>query len=157
MDAAIARFTSRGIEASRIIASDYVPDTRAHLSMYHNIDIALDAFPYNGTTTTCESIWMGVPVVTLRGNTHRSRVGTSLLTTLGLEQLIAGDTDRYVQIASQLAADRTALAAMRAALRSRMAASPLCDGVGYARKFETLLHEMWARWCETPAGSPGKI
>jgi predicted O-linked N-acetylglucosamine transferase (SPINDLY family) len=156
MDAAIQRFTSRGIEASRIIASDYVPDTRSHLSMYRNIDIALDAFPYNGTTTTCESIWMGVPVVTLRGNTHRARVGTSLLTALGLEQLIASDADQYVQIASQLAADRTALAAMRTGLRPRMAASPLCDDVGYSRKFEALLREMWARWCETPAGSPGK-
>ena len=92
-DLAKARFTSRGIEASRIVASDYVPDTRSHLALYQGIDIALDAFPYNGTTTTCEATWMGVPVVTLLGNVHRARVGASINTALGLAELIARDVD----------------------------------------------------------------
>ena len=142
-DLAKARFTSRGIEASRIVASDYVPDTRSHLALYQGIDIALDAFPYNGTTTTCEASWMGVPVVTLLGNVHRARVGASINTVLGLSELIAPDIDEYVAIATTLAGDRPRLAALRGSLRARMAASPLCDAPRFARDFEALIRGLW--------------
>ncbi|MEI7657551.1 MAG: tetratricopeptide repeat protein [Phycisphaerae bacterium] len=142
-DLAKARFTSRGIEASRIVASDYVPDTRSHLSLYQGIDIALDAFPYNGTTTTCEASWMGVPVVTLLGNVHRARVGASINTAVGVTELIAKNVDDYVTIASSLAQDRPRLTALRSSLRSRMAASPLCNAPRYARDFEALLRDLW--------------
>jgi predicted O-linked N-acetylglucosamine transferase (SPINDLY family) len=142
-DLAKARFTSRGIEASRIVASDYVPDTRSHLALYRGIDIALDAFPYNGTTTTCEATWMGVPVVTLVGSVHRARVGASINTVLGLTELIARDVDDYVAIAAALAGDRPRLAALRGTLRARMAASPLCDAPRFARDFEALIRGLW--------------
>lgn len=144
-DLAKARFTVRGIDAARIVASDYVPDTRSHLSLYRGIDIALDAFPYNGTTTTCEASWMGVPVVTLAGGVHRARVGASINTVLGLADLIATNVDEYVAIASTLAQDRPRLTALRSSLRSRMAASPLCNAPTYARDFEALLRDLWRR------------
>jgi protein O-GlcNAc transferase len=148
-DLAKARFTSRGIDASRILASDYVPDTRSHLSLYQGIDIALDAFPYNGTTTTCEASWMGVPVVTLLGSVHRARVGASINTALGLTEMIAKDVDEYVAIASALASDAPRRAALRSGLRARMAASPLCDAARYARDFEALLRDLWRQHVAT--------
>jgi predicted O-linked N-acetylglucosamine transferase (SPINDLY family) len=117
-----------------------------HLAQYHRVDIALDTYPYHGTTTTCESFWMGVPVVTLAGESHVSRVGVSLLSNMGLSQLIAQAPEQYVQIAVDLANGLPRLAELRRTLRVRMGASPLMDGVQFARDVEAAYRLMWRDW-----------
>src|SRR5262249_21369194 len=124
-----------------------------HLAAYGGVDIALDSLPYNGTATTCEALWMGVPVVTLRGERHAARVGASILTAIGLDHLIAHTPDDYVTIAADLAPDRNTLAALRLGLRERMRASPLCDGTSFARAVERAYRSMWREWC-TPQSAP---
>jgi protein O-GlcNAc transferase len=119
-----------------------------HLKHFNKIDIFLDTFPYNGTTTTCETLWMGVPVVTLAGKSHVSRVSASLLTAVGLPELIADAPDQYVKIAVDLAHDLPRLTHIRSTLRQNMKNSPLCDGPGMARAMEELYREMWKRWCD---------
>ncbi len=110
-----------------------------HLDFYNHIDIALDPFPYNGTTTTCEALWMGVPVITLEGTTHVSRVGISILTNANLPELIAGSPDSYLEIATTLARDIDRLASYRATLRDRLMTSPLLDAPAFARDFQNIL------------------
>jgi predicted O-linked N-acetylglucosamine transferase (SPINDLY family) len=124
-----------------------------HLKHFGQIDIFLDTFPYNGTTTTCETLWMGVPVVTLAGKSHVSRVSASLLTTVGLPELIANNPEQYVKIAVDLANDLPRLTHIRSTLRQRMKDSQLCDGPGMARAMEGLYRDMWRRWCEVDAGN----
>ncbi|HZK81184.1 MAG TPA: hypothetical protein VFC46_08965, partial [Humisphaera sp.] len=130
-------------------------DVSAHLAVYREIDIALDSFPYTGVTTTCEAMWMGVPVVTLAGTAHVSRVGVSLLSNVGLPELIATTPERYLAIAAELAADRPRLAELRRSLRQRMLESPLMDGPGFARDVEATYRHAWRRWC-ADANRPGK-
>jgi predicted O-linked N-acetylglucosamine transferase (SPINDLY family) len=121
--------------------------------LYHRVDIALDTFPYNGTTTTCEALWMGVPVITMTGNRHAARVGASLLTQVGLTELIASTSEEYVNIATLLASDPKSLAALRSGLRERMKNSPLCDGKTFTRDLEAAYREMWENWCATSTGT----
>ena len=146
----LARLGERGVAAERVELVAWLPGTAAHLALYHRVDIALDPFPYNGTTTTCEALWMGVPVVTLRGDRHAGRVGASLLSQIGLTDLIANSVEEYVEIALALARNPGRLDDLRRALRPRMAASPLCDGRAFARKMEAAFRTMWQVWCETP-------
>ena len=120
-----------------------------YLELYHTIDVALDTFPYNGHTTSLDALWMGVPVVTLRGNTSVGRAGVSQLTNLDLEELIANDADDFVRIATQLASDPQRVGQLRATLRERMRASPLCDQSGFAKGVEDALRAIWRRWCES--------
>ncbi len=129
-----------------------------HLASYAGVDIALDTFPYHGTTTTCEALWMGVPVITLAGRTHVSRVGVSLLSNVGLAEYVADDPDQYVQIALDLAADKSRLAELRENLRRRMEQSPLMDAPGFARNVEAAYRTMWQRWCAQcpPCDSDGE-
>jgi protein O-GlcNAc transferase len=138
-DDVMARFAAQGATSVEILPR--AATTAAHLALYDRIDIGLDPTPYNGTTTTCEALWMGVPVITLAGETHASRVGASLLTAVGLPELIAADEDGYVRLASALAGDASRVGALRAGLRARMAGSPLCDGPGWCREFERVLLE----------------
>jgi protein O-GlcNAc transferase len=144
----LARLGERGVTAERVELVAWLPDMAAHLAAYHRVDIALDPFPYNGTTTTCEALWMGVPVVTLRGDRHAGRVGASLLGQIGLTDLIANSVEDYVEIAVALADNPGRLDELRRSLRSRLAASPLCDGRAFARKIEAAFRQIWQRWCE---------
>lgn len=122
-------------------------DERDHLGAYHRIDIALDTFPYGGTTTTCEALWMGVPVVTLAGRTHASRVGASLLTRIGEPSLIAASPAAYVETAVALAGDPERLQALRTSLRGRMIAGGVTDGATFARHFAEALRRAWRIHC----------
>ncbi len=143
----LAHFSAAGIPRERIEFLGRTSDAEEHLALYRRIDIALDPFPYNGTATTCEALWMGVPVITLTGDRHAGRVGTSLLTTLGLPDLIAASVDDYVARAASLARDLDRLAGLRATLRDRMRTSYLCDGAHFAREMEAAYRSMWRRWC----------
>jgi predicted O-linked N-acetylglucosamine transferase (SPINDLY family) len=118
-----------------------------YLRSYGGIDIALDPFPYNGITTTCDALWMGVPVVTFAGETAASRAGLGLLSTVGLPELAGRDAEEFVQIAVALACDLPRLAALRAGLREKMERSPLMDAPGFARNLEAAYREMWRAWC----------
>ena len=140
-------FAGHGIEAGRLDLVAWIAERAGHLDLYGRIDVALDTFPYNGTTTTCEALWMGVPVVTLAGDRHAGRVGASLLTQLGLEELVAETVEAYVAEAVDLAKDVARLAALRAELRGRMTDAPLCNRAGFARAIEAAYRDMWRRWC----------
>ena len=145
-------FARRGVAAERIVFEDYLPaepglSQGALLARYHDIDIALDTFPYGGMTTTLDALWMGVPVVSLVGERNLGRAGLSLLSNVGLAELAASDVDGYVDAAVRLAGDRPSLATLRASLRARMQASPLLDAVGYTRKVEQAFRDMWIDWC----------
>jgi predicted O-linked N-acetylglucosamine transferase (SPINDLY family) len=141
------QFIRHGIERERIALRDRLTALEDHLGLYHQIDLALDTFPYHGTTTTCEALWMGVPVITLAGHTHAARVGVSLLTRVGLPELIAQNEDDYVERAVALAQDLPRLTELRATLRQRMTQSPLCDAPAFTRNLEAAYREMWRGWC----------
>jgi protein O-GlcNAc transferase len=119
----------------------------AHLGNYQAIDIALDTFPFTGCTTTFEALWMGVPVVTLLGDTLVSRLSASFLKPIGLDALIATTPGDYIRIARGLADDPVRLAAIRATLRDRLMRSPICDGRARARQVERVYRAVWQRWC----------
>lgn len=142
-----AFFESRGVERSRVELLGPTPGQVEHLGVYGRVDVGLDTFPYAGTTTTCEAMWMGVPVVSLAGNAHASRVGLSLLRSMGLEGLCAETVEGYVETAVSLAGDRARLASLRRSLRSRVAGSVLCDAAGACRRVESAYRGMWERAC----------
>jgi predicted O-linked N-acetylglucosamine transferase (SPINDLY family) len=144
-----ARFAARGVAAERVEMGGWV-SADDHLAQYARVDIALDPFPYNGTTTTCEALWMGVPVVTLKGDRHAGRVGASLLTQIGTEEWIASSVDDYVAIAASLAEYPERLSALRGGLRARVAASALCDRAAFARQIEGAYRDLWQSWCANP-------
>jgi protein O-GlcNAc transferase len=118
-----------------------------YLRRYDRIDIALDPLPYNGITTTLDALWMGVPVVSLTGETAAGRAGLSLLSTVGLPELATRTTEEFVRVASGLAQDLPRLSALRSTLRQRMECSPLMDAPRFARNMEAAFREMWCNWC----------
>ena len=136
-----------GICAERVACVAGSESRFEHLAAYGDVDIALDTWPYGGSTTTCEALWMGVPVVTLTGDGYVGRMSASLLTQVGLPQFSAASAEEYVACAVQWAGDVDALQQLRGQLRNTMAASALCDGPGYARRLEHCYREMWRRWC----------
>jgi protein O-GlcNAc transferase len=138
---------AEGSEASRIEFVSRQPREQ-YLEVYQRIDIGLDTVPYNGHTTSLDSLWMGVPVVTLAGQTIVGRGGLSQLSNLGLTELIAHDESRFVQVASDLAADLERLENLRTNLRKRMEASPLMDSRRFARNLEAAFRQMWRTWCQ---------
>jgi predicted O-linked N-acetylglucosamine transferase (SPINDLY family) len=142
-------FHRGGVAPERI---EFVPRKRRndYLRLYDSIDIGLDPLPYNGITTTCDALWLGVPVVTLAGQTAAGRAGVSILSTVGLTELIARTQEQYVQIVTQLAGDPPRLAQLRSTLRERMTQSPMMDGPGFARKMESAYRQMWRQWCDSP-------
>jgi predicted O-linked N-acetylglucosamine transferase (SPINDLY family) len=147
------RFAELGVAEDRLDLRGRQLNPADHLATYNQVDIALDTFPYHGTTTTCEALWMGVPVVTLAGEAHLSRVGLSLLTNAGLQRLVAQSPEQYAQIAASLAKDLPALADLRAGLRQQMLESPLADGKAFARDVEGLYRQVWRNWCDGTAGT----
>jgi predicted O-linked N-acetylglucosamine transferase (SPINDLY family) len=123
----------------------------AYLRLYDRIDIALDPFPYAGGTTTCDALYMGVPVVTLAGSTAVGRSGVSLLSQLGVGEWIARDADHYVELAAGLAGAPDRLEKLRAGLRGRMEGSSLMDAGRFARAFQGVLRRVWRDWCAAGA------
>ena len=116
------------------------------------VDISLDTTPYSGHTTTCDTLWMGVPVITLPGSRSVSRGAASILTTVGLVEWIAPSAEEYVRRAVEYAGKPEALAGLRAALRGRLRASPLMDEEGFVRNLESAYRQMWRQWCEGSQG-----
>jgi protein O-GlcNAc transferase len=142
----IKEFARHGIGEDRLILMGKDPDTGTHFARYHEVDVGLDPFPYNGTTTTFDAFWMGVPVVTLEGDRHAGRVGKSILENLGLGELVAKSPEQYVELCLQLAADPARLGALRAGMRERMRASPVLDGARLTRNIEAAYRDMWRDW-----------
>jgi protein O-GlcNAc transferase len=140
-------FASRGIGQDRLELVGKTPSIYSHLELFGKVDISLDTFPYNGTTTTCESLWMGVPVVAKEGNSHVSRVSVSLLGTVGLSGLVAESDQDYVALAAFLARDCKNLEILRNNLRDRMRSSKLLDTVEFTRNLEGAYRQMWRKWC----------
>lgn len=141
-------FEAQGVDLQRVTVLGHARSVVGNLLDYHRIDIALDTFPYNGTTTTCESLCMGVPVVTLAGDAHLSRVGVSLLSTMGLYDLIAKNGQEYQSIAVNLANDRRLLQSLRYELRQRLLESPLTNNISFTAHLESLYRQIWQRWCD---------
>ena len=141
----IETFAKEGISEDRISFYQRLPKISEHLELYNSIDIALDTFPYNGVTTTCEALWMGVPVITLLGKQHASRVGASILTNVGLEEFIANDIDNYIEMATTFAKKIDLLEKMRKELREKMLKSSLCSGSIFAKEIERAYKEIWSK------------
>ncbi|MGH6788046.1 MAG: tetratricopeptide repeat protein, partial [Novosphingobium sp.] len=142
-----AAFAAHGVAPERLSLAGWIEPTESHLAAYGAVDIALDPFPYNGTTTTLEALWMGVPVVTLAGARHSGRVGASLLTHAGLAELVADSPAAYIAIATALAGDLEKLAEYRQSLRELLGRSALMDAPGFARDLEAAYRRMWRAWC----------
>ena len=145
-----AAFDRHGVDPERIAFSGYAPHA-VMLAEYRHIDVALDPFPFGGGLTTCEALWMGVPVVTLPQERPASRQSLSFLNALGLGEFAATSTEDYIARAVDLIRDRDRIRDLRQSLRRRMAASPLCDGRAFTPTLETAYRQMWRRWC---AGKP---
>jgi len=137
---------SQGVDPQRLRFMGRVPLTQ-YFQEYQQIDIGLDPFPYPGGTTTCDALWMGVPVVSLPQQSAISRGGRSILTNIGLPELAAGSPEEYVRIAAALAGDRPRLAELRRTLRARMQQSPLMDARQFALDMEAAYRQMWNPWC----------
>jgi predicted O-linked N-acetylglucosamine transferase (SPINDLY family) len=143
---------AEGLDPARLEFVGFQPLAK-YYDQHARIDIALDPFPYGGGTTTCESLWSGAPVVSLAGRTAVSRAGLSILSNVGLPELVAHSTDQYLDIATTLARDLPRLTELRAGMRKRMQASPLMDGPRFARDIESLYRQAWRNWCEAGAES----
>jgi FkbM family methyltransferase len=127
---------AQGIDEDRVLLEGWAAGFDDHLAQYHRVDVALDPFPYNGTTTTLEALWMGVPTITLACDRHAGRVGASLMTHVGLKGFIADSIERYVALAAFLASDLERLGRLRKSMRQALLASGLCDGARFTRELE---------------------
>jgi predicted O-linked N-acetylglucosamine transferase (SPINDLY family) len=136
-------FTDRGIERSRVELLGFTPEKEDHLALYGKVDIHLDTFPYNGTTTTCEALWQGVPTVSLAGDSHRARVGLSILNQVGLSDYIANSFSDYVALAIEKASDLKALSELREGLRERVSNSALTDVSLFATELSDAYEKMY--------------
>ncbi len=152
-ESTLRRFAACGIASDRLILTDILASRDDHLATYNKVDIALDTFPYPGVTTSAEALWMGVPVLSLRGDRFLSRTAESIARIAGLPDWIAADEDEYVAKAVAFSSDLDRLAALRANLRQQVLASPLFDAPRFARNFEDALWGMWTRY-QTQTGHP---
>jgi len=146
------QFENLGIARQRVEICGRKP-TIEHFKMYSQVDIALDTHPYNGTTTTCEAMWMGVPTISLVGKAHASRVGLSILSRVGLGDFAASTPAEYVGKAIAFSGELENLAKIRTSLQAMMFNSPLCDRKGFTRSLEDAYRKMWHKWCANPGGS----
>ena len=147
-------FLDRGIASDRVTLG-HDAGTKGYLSVYHDIDVSLDVFPWCGHTTACESLWMGVPVITLLGDRHAGRMTASVLKVLGLEDWVARSTADYIAIAQRARADTAGLARLRPALRDRMRRAPLCDGRAWTAGLEAVYRTLWRRWLDADSSRQG--
>lgn len=147
-DRLMQEFTSRGIERGRIELDKKSAKEGAHYAVYSRIDISLDSLPWSGHTTSCESMWMGVPFITMRSKTHAGRMAASILQTVGVDELIAEDEEEFVRIAVELAGDVERIKRYRQTLRDTMKRSALCDAKSFTRGLESAYRQMWRTWCE---------
>lgn len=145
--ATAARFAAHGIDPARLTLLGRTATVADHLALYGEMDIALDPFPYNGTTTTMQALRMGVPVIALQGDRYIGRVGASILGSAGLSDWIAPNRAGYVELARRWANDRAGLAAFRDRLPAQIAASPMADTDRFARDFGAMLTGVWRNWC----------
>jgi protein O-GlcNAc transferase len=150
-DAVRRRFAAGGVDPSRLDLLGATTGMTDHLALYRRMHVALDPTPYNGTTTTCEALWMGVPVITLAGDRHAARVGASLLHAVGLDDLVAKDEAEFASIAAGLAADDARRMAWRRGLRSQLMQSPLADAPGWASRFHAALAGLHQAACARDA------
>jgi predicted O-linked N-acetylglucosamine transferase (SPINDLY family)/predicted SAM-dependent methyltransferase len=141
-------FESRGISSERIELIAWFSTYDEHMGFYSKVDIGLDTYPYHGTTTTCEALYMGIPVVTLAGETHLSRVGVSILKQVGLDELVAESAEAYVTKALKLASNVEMLSTIRKELRGKMDSSPLTKGGLFVKNLEKEYLNIWKKWCE---------
>lgn len=139
-------FEEKGIARGRIVFADFVP-LAEYFELYQRIDIGLDPFPYGGGTTTCDALWMGVPVVSLAGQRAVSRSGREILQQVGLGELAVDSADEYVRAAVELAGELPRLEEIRTSLRERMRNSTLCDRAGFALEMEAVYRRVWREWC----------
>ncbi len=150
----VREFLARhGIDPERLVFAGWTTTRFEYLALYREIDIALDPFPYNGVTTTCDALWMGVPVISLAGRMSASRQGVRFLRNVGLHELLAGTAEDYARIAADLAGDTYRLATLHSGLRERMSRSPLMDAHRLTRELESAYHAM----AENGLASSGRI
>jgi predicted O-linked N-acetylglucosamine transferase (SPINDLY family) len=135
-----------GIDAARLKLVPYV-SMQDYFGWYNQVDIGLDTTPYSGGTTTCDALWMGVPVITAPGERPSSRSAASILTTAGMTDWIASDAQDYLRRAVAFAGDPPMLANLRRTLRARLQASPLMDEAGFTRDLERAFRRMWTQYC----------
>jgi len=145
-------FERFGIESERVEFVGW-KSRKQHLLLYSSIDIALDTYPYQGTTTTCEALWMGVPVISLLGRHHASRVALSILSRIGMEFFVAREPQEYISKAAALANNPESLSRIRASMRSRMLGTSLCDPVRFTATVEEAYRNIWRKWCRSQGGN----
>jgi protein O-GlcNAc transferase len=136
-------FHAQGIDRDRLFFQGHTTQLSDHLACYGQLDIALDPVAYNGTTTTCEALWMGVPVITLAGQTHRSRIGATLLSSVGHREWIAGNSEEFMRLGISLVSDPEHMKNIRRHLRHQLRAGPITDGQGFTRGYEIALQQIW--------------
>ena len=141
-------FERHGVTAERLEFVSWAPGSEEHLALYNRVHIGLDTFPYSGCTTTCEALWMGVPVIVLKGNESRSRMSLSILKQVGLDDYIAESPEAYIDIAKDLATDISKLQMVRSGLREKMKQSSLLDAAAFTHAVESAFRDLWKRWCE---------
>lgn len=150
MEEVLRLFESQGIARQRILARGFQTRPNDHFLTFHDIDICLDSVPYNGTTTTFDSLWMGVPVVTMTGDLHVNRTSASILSEMGMTDWVANSPAEFVEICVAKTRDRHSLAPLRETLRERMQATSLGDGQLFTSHFDTLVRDIWRDFCSNP-------
>lgn len=142
-----AAFQKAGAPAGSVVPLEFTPSLAEHYNQHSKVDVVLDTFPYNGTTTTCEQLWLGVPVLTFRGDRHAARVGASLLGAAGLSEFVADSREQYIEKAVAMAADPARVRGVRSGLRDRLKSSPLMDADGFGKRFGAAIRAGWRDWC----------